>query len=94
YKYSCSSIFVDAIAHKKPIICFSGPMSDYFFNTYGNIGFLCNDFDEMKNIIQRIIKLEYNATYSVQKNNIISASHDITNINRLLIQAKKNFPWL
>lgn len=84
YSFSCSGVFIDAIINLKPIICIKSPMSDYFFNQYGDLWFVCQDSYDLTNRIISISKLSYferNKIYNAFIKNIEIAKKAITSLD-------------
>lgn len=54
YKLTASGALLDAIYYNKPVIAMRNDYFKYFFEKYGNIGYLAKDIDEMKQIITDI----------------------------------------
>jgi len=55
YDLCPSGTFFDAIKYEKPIIALKNPFFEYYFDRLGNIGYLCEDIDEMTLAIRKII---------------------------------------
>ncbi|GHV40965.1 hypothetical protein AGMMS49546_15870 [Spirochaetia bacterium] len=70
YKLGSSGALTMALAHLKPIIAFRNPYFEYLFAKLGNIGYLCNTFDEMVSIIKNILNDNDNDYYVMLQNNI------------------------
>lgn len=70
YKFISSGAFFDAIKYEKPIIALKNDYFEYYFRLGGNIGFLCNDLEEMERIIKKLVKSDCNDIYNLQKHNI------------------------
>jgi hypothetical protein len=70
YKFISSGAFFDAIKYEKPIIALKNDYFEYYFKIGGNIGFLCNDLEEMGRIIEKLVESDCNEIYNLQKNNI------------------------
>ncbi len=58
YKMTASGAVLDAIAHRKPIIAIKTSYLQWVFETVGDIGFLCETFEELVDIVIRISKKE------------------------------------
>lgn len=57
YQLTASGAIFDAINHEKPVIA----IKNNYFNhicSYGEIGYLCEDTDEMESIIRKVVKHE------------------------------------
>lgn len=74
YDFRCSWIFIEAIAYRKPIICLHSSMTNSFFSTFGDIGYQCTDFDDMKNCIKWILENPNSYIYNQQIINLTKAS--------------------
>ncbi|MBV7529001.1 hypothetical protein [Chitinophaga sp. sic0106] len=72
YVYRVSGSLMDAICHGKPIICLKQVYINYLFEIAGNIGFLCENVEEMKDIIGRISRREMDVleVYGEQQANL------------------------
>jgi hypothetical protein len=70
YKYISSGALFDAIKYEKPIIALKNDFFEYYFTIGGNIGFLCNDLDEMVSVIEKFLGFDNHELYNLQKNNI------------------------
>jgi hypothetical protein len=51
YKFIASGAFFDCIAFEKPVIAVKNSFFQYYFDKYGDIGYLCEDMFEMKSFI-------------------------------------------
>lgn len=70
YHLRASGSFLDAMAHLKPIIAIRNPFFSYYFDKYGDIGYLCKDFDEVSRIVLEIIENHPVRHYRLQQDNI------------------------
>ncbi len=90
YQLTTSGAFFDAISYQKPLIVFKNNFFKQYFKLAGDIGYMCNDYQEMfetvKNISQNLPVKEYNA----QKNNI-KKIREMLSIDALADKAKKVF---
>lgn len=55
YRLTASGTFLDAIAFLKPGIYLRNEYIEYYFDHMGDIGYLCDSFEEMLTIIREII---------------------------------------
>ncbi|MBS5861587.1 hypothetical protein KID03_09190 [bacterium] len=85
YKYTASGALIDAINFEKPIIALSNDYVKSYFDIYGNIGYLCNSYEELKNKIITITKSFPKEEYEIQVKNI-------QNIKKM--ENLKNIPYL
>jgi hypothetical protein len=67
-----SGAFFDALSHIKPIICIKNSYFEYYFKLLGDIGYLCEDYDEMMTVIKSITYNFPIERYNKQCNNILS----------------------
>lgn len=51
YKLTASGAILEAIWNEKPIIALKNNYFCYLFNKYGNMGVLCNDIDELSQVV-------------------------------------------
>lgn len=72
YIYRASGAVVDFINGLIPIITLKHPFFDYLFEIGGNIGFTCNDLDEMEILLQKIANADQEILdqYKQQQKNI------------------------
>ncbi len=54
YRFASSGSFFDSLFFLKPIISLKTPFIEYYFNLLGDIGYLCDDMNEMIDIVTRI----------------------------------------
>lgn len=89
YKLIASGAFFDAISFEKPIIAIENDFFKYYFDRFGEIGYLCKDEEEVENIIKMVIK--NNSNYEILKNNIKKAKIELSQekiLNALKIKIK------
>lgn len=86
YSLSPSGVFFDAINNEKPIIALKNDLFNYYFNRFGDIGFLCEDIEEMIELIGVLSTNFSNQKYNLQIANIRKAKKNL-NINTI----KKTF---
>lgn len=82
YELIASGAFFDAITYEKPIIAFKNDYFEHYFKIAGDIGYLCNDFKEMKEVIANILDNNLKDEYDNQVENIkkLKKIIDIKNI--------------
>ena len=56
YRLAASASFLDALAHSKPGIYLRNSYIEYYFEQMGDIGYLCDTHEQMKNLILSIAK--------------------------------------
>lgn len=55
YKLIASGAFFDVLKMEKPIISIKNDFFQYYFDKYGEIGYLCEDVEQMEQVINNII---------------------------------------
>jgi len=78
YRFTASGVFFDAISYLKPIIAIKNPFMEYYFDLIGDIGYLCKDYEEMKNIVLNIIKIPDKKRYKEQQLNMLHGREKIS----------------
>ena len=81
-KLRASATLFDAFSYLKPIIAFRNPYLQYYFDKMGDIGYLCDSYEEMKDIIIKIIKNPSNKRYVKQQQNLLEGREKF-NFDRL-----------
>ncbi len=70
YSYISSGSFLDCFIYLKPVITLENDMSLYYFEKYGDIGYLCKSEDEMLQTIRKIISVNDLGEYFVKVKNL------------------------
>lgn len=70
YKLTASGAFMDAISFEKPILAIKNDFFKYYFNKFGNIGYLFDNIEDMSQKMIEIIEQKPLEDYIVQKENI------------------------
>lgn len=78
YRLKASGALFDAFSFIKPIIALRNLFFEYYFQKMGDIGYLCNNYDEMKNVIVDIINNRNKNHYELQRNNIIKGRKELS----------------
>jgi len=71
FRLTVSGSFYDALSYIKPIIAIKTPFFEYYFNEMGDIGYLCDDYNEILILIIDLIHNKPIKRYTEQCNNII-----------------------
>lgn len=66
-----SGVFADCIALELPIISLTNPKVEYFFQTYGDVGILCKDINDMAIQVEKLL------SSSSEKTNFINTIKNI-----------------
>jgi hypothetical protein len=77
YQLSCSATFFDAISFIKPIIAIKTPFFEFYFKKFGDIGYLCENIEEMKCLISSLLTNFDKKRYDRQCQNILLSRHEI-----------------
>lgn len=56
YKFGVSGVFFDAVKFEKPIIAIRNDFFSYYFDKYGDLGWLCNDYAEVLDLVIKLSK--------------------------------------
>ena len=67
-----SGAILDAFAHAKPCIALRTPLFEEYFAAMGDIGYLCDDEEEMTDCINQIVVCGPDARYEAQRRNIVA----------------------
>lgn len=71
YSLVASNSFLDALSYIKPGIYLRNPYIEYYFSKMGDIGYLCDSYQEMRSVILSILKEFPLASYQQQCENIL-----------------------
>ena len=81
YKMCASGAFFDAIKFEKPIIAIKNDFFNYYFNILGNIGYLCDDYNQLEKKIVWIVNNRPSEEYQIQVNNLQKAKEILSLVN-------------
>lgn len=71
YRLSASASFLDALSFVKPGIYIRNPYVEYYFERMGDIGYLCDSYEEMRDILFSILAEFPGPRYRRQQENIL-----------------------
>lgn len=77
HQLTATASFFDAVSYLKPVIAIKNPFIEYYFNKMGNIGYLCDDYNEMKSIVLEILETNTNKCYMNQVDNLYKGRNDL-----------------
>jgi len=83
YQLTASGALFDAISYLKPIIAIRNPFFEYYFDLMGDIGYLCENDDELKNIIIDILNNGNFDRYIIQQKNLLNGREKLYDANML-----------
>jgi len=71
YELNGTAAMLDAFSHLKPIIALKTPLSEYYFNKMGDIGYLCQSYNDAKGSVMEILEKKPLDRYRAQQENIL-----------------------
>lgn len=71
YRFTASGAIFDILTQHKPIICLKNTYFNYVFDKMGDIGYLCDNKEEMFSVISTIIDNHDDNLYRQKQQNII-----------------------
>lgn len=74
YRLSASGALLDAVARLKPVIIADLPLSRYYFETYGDIGYIYRSPDEIPELIERAARSLSDGSYRAMQANLRKAA--------------------
>lgn len=72
YELNGAAAIMDALSHLKPIIALKTPLSEYYFNKMGDVGYLCDSYRDVKSAVLEILETKPTGRYRVQQNNMLA----------------------
>ncbi len=93
YQMTASGALCDAIVHNKPIISIRNDYLTWVFNEVGELGFLCENLDEIKDVVCNISKGQLNDKIRSFNLNFQKAREFFSRENVAQIMDKKNV-WM
>jgi hypothetical protein len=93
YELSPSGVLFDAIECQKPILAFRNDILSFYFNKLGDIGYLCDDFDAMTSIIDRLINNFDLGEYEIKVDNL-KKTKEMLNIGNLSVEFWQQYNFL
>jgi len=70
YRLAASASFLDALCYSKPGIYLRNPYVEYYFDCMGDIGYLCDSYAEVRDVVLSLIQKFPEARYRQQCQNI------------------------
>ena len=70
YQLVASAAFLDALAHLKPVIALRNPYFEHYFQRMGDIGYLCDSYEDMVSTVRGILSEFPTDRYRQQVENI------------------------
>jgi len=72
YELRASSTILDAFSFLKPIIALKSPMTEYYFKKMGDIGYLCENHEAMRDTVLDILETRPTDRYRQQQETILA----------------------
>lgn len=72
YRYRASATFLDSLSFGKPGIYIRNPYIEYYFDKMGDIGYLCDSYEEVREVVLSIANKFPLERYNQQVKNIFS----------------------
>jgi hypothetical protein len=72
YELNGTAAILDAFSYLKPIIALKTPLSEYYFNKMGDVGYLCESYSDMKDTVLEVLETKPIDRYRVQQDNILA----------------------
>lgn len=90
YQFTTSGAFFDSISYKKPVIVFRNDFFKQYFDLAGDIGYMCNDYNDMIDTVSKIALVPPVKEYAKHFQNI-NKIRKILSIESLAEKAKRIF---
>ena len=81
YSFVTSGALFDAFSYVKPVIALKSPLFDHYFKLMGDIGYLCEGYEEMERAIIDILNNDHSDRYRRQQQNILNGRNKISLIS-------------
>ena len=78
YTFGVSGVLLDAFSYLKPIIALKNSCMSYYFQRLGNIGYLCEDYAELKQVVLRLLENPPYEEYRSQLNQLRNGRETMT----------------
>lgn len=72
YTLTASGAILDSFNSMKPCIVLRTPLFEHYFERMGDIGYMCNNLEEMSDIILDLVSNRPKCLYQVQQQNILN----------------------
>ncbi len=96
YRLTASGAFFDALSYVKPLIALKNPFFKHYFNRFGDIGYLCSSYAEVRDCVTEVIRSKPEDRYREQCRNILAAREEMgipRLANRFRVLAATAFHW-
>src|SRR5665647_502450 len=72
YELRASGAILDAFSFLKPIIALKSPLSEYYFKKMGDVGYLCENYNALRDTVLDILETMPTDRYRQQQENILT----------------------
>jgi len=72
FELRASATILDAFSFLKPIIALKSPLSEYYFKKMGDVGYLCENYNAMRETVLEILETMPIDCYRQQQENILA----------------------
>jgi glycosyltransferase involved in cell wall biosynthesis len=72
YRLAASGSFLDSLSYVKPVIALRNPYVEYYFEKLGDIGYLCDTYEDVEKVVIDIINNFSPEKYMLQCENILN----------------------
>lgn len=77
YRLTASGAFFDALSYVKPVITLKNPFFVHYFNRFGDIGYLCSTYAEVRDCVTEVIRSKPEDRYMEQCRSILAAREEM-----------------
>ncbi|AAR35625.1 glycosyltransferase [Geobacter sulfurreducens] len=77
YTLTASGVLFDAFSYLKPVIALRNPFFESYFERMGNIGYLCDNYGELKRTVLSLLDSPPYEEYESQRQNILKGRADM-----------------
>ncbi|MBM2828662.1 MAG: hypothetical protein HW408_1194 [Actinobacteria bacterium] len=91
YTLTASGVMFDAFSHLKPVIALKSPFITGYFEKMGNIGYLCDSFADIKQLVLRLLDHPPVAEYAEQRQALLRG-RELLQIPVLAAALRKQLP--
>jgi hypothetical protein len=71
YRLVASASFLDALCYLKPGIYLRNPYIEYYFDRMGDVGYLCDSYDQFRDVVLSVLREFPEERYRKQRANIL-----------------------
>ncbi len=72
YQLTASASFLDALSFLKPVICLRNPYAGHYFERMGDIGYLCDTYEDVRRTMESVASAFPSVRYRQQQLNMLA----------------------